>query len=382
MNPDSLANVQSFLRFFIISLSNARMYTIGHPQAARMLVNAYESLAAVLEHNSHLSFILLEDYVVLDEMRLPRSFYTMRFAEVFRERGCSHIKVLSTLTPQELGALVNAMAVPKQPLPENLPSIVLGTISLSEEGLNVSGDEDILLPTLKDMPQYELEQFLEIQETIRTRKHINVLGLYKLVGGFIKVFRQEQPILQALAALRLLDEYTYTHSTNVCVLNLAQAISIGIDGQLLRDIGVAALLHDIGKLTIPEEILTKAGKLADKEWQIIREHPIKGALYLADNPGIPRLAVIAAFEHHLKYNLSGYPPVDTSWQQNICSHMTTISDFFDAMRTKRPYRESVTKENICKAMMTLAGTEFHPTLAKNFVLLIDKLEENIKQRDS
>ncbi len=328
MNPDSQAHVQSFIRFFIISLSNARMYTIGHPQVARMLVKAYESLAAALEHNSHLSFILLEDHVVLNEMRLPHSFYTMRFAEVFRERGCSHIKVLSTLTSQELGELVNAMAMPKQALPENLSSILLGTIYLSEDGLNVSGDEEILLPTLKDLPQYELEQFREIQETIRTRKHINVSGLYKLVGGFIKVFRQEQPILHALIPLRLLDEYTYTHSTNACLLNLAQAISLGIEGQLLHDIGVAALLHDIGKLTIPEEILTKTDKLTEKEWQIVREHPIKGALFLMDNPGIPRLAVIVAFEHHLKFNLSGYPSVNTSWQQNICSHMTAISDFF------------------------------------------------------
>lgn len=382
MNPDSQAHVQSFLRFFIISLSNARMYTIEHPQAARMLVKAYESLAAFFKHNNQLSFMLLEDHVILDEMRIPSSLYTRRFAEAFRERGCSHIKVLSTLTLQELGALVKAMAVPNQPLPENLPSIVLGTISLSEEGLNANAEEEILLPTLKDLPQYELEQFLEIQEAIRTGKRINVSGLYKLVGGFINAFRQEQPILHALIPLRLLDEYTYTHSTNVCMLNLAQAISLGIEGQLLHDIGVAALLHDIGKLAIPEEILTKPDKLNDEEWQIVKEHPIKGVLSMMDSSGIPRLAIIASFEHHLKYNLSGYPPVNTSWQQNICSHMTTISDFFDAMRTKRPYREPVKKEIICKAIITLAGTEFHPTLAKNFVLLLDELEEKDKQPDS
>ncbi len=383
MKPDSQANVLSFLRFFIIALSNARMYAIGHPQASRMLVKAYESISAALEQNGRLSFMLLDDHVVLDEVRFPDSLYTRRFAEVFRERGCSHVTVSSTLTAQELSTLVEAMAAPKQHLPENLESIVLGIISLSEGGGGkVQEDEEILLPLLKDLPQAELGQFREIQEAIQAGKRINASGLYNVVGGFINAFRQEQPVLRALAPLRLLDEYTYTHSTNVCALNLAQAISMGIEGQLLHDVGVAALLHDIGKLFIPEEILIKPEALTQNEWQMVRQHPSKGARYLIDNPGIPRLAVAVAFEHHLKYNLSGYPPVAPSWQQNICSHMTTISDFFDAMRTTRSYRASMEKESIGIAMMTLAGTEFHPSLAKNFVLLLDALGDKEKQPDS
>ncbi len=385
MKPDSQTNVLSFLRFFIIALSNARMYSIGHPQASRMLVKAYESLSAALEQNSRLPFMLLDDHVVIDEVRLPDSLYTRRFAEVFRERGCSHVTVSSAITAQELSALVDVMAVPKKPLPENLPSIVLGTISLSEgegEKIHDKDNEEILLPLLKDLPQAELGQFREIQETIQAGKRINVSGLYNVVGGFIHAFRQEQPALRALAPLRLLDEYTYTHSTNVCVLNLAQAISLGIEGQLLHDVGVAALLHDIGKLFIPEEILTKSEALTQNEWQIVRQHPNKGARYLMDSSGVPRLAVAVAFEHHLKYNLSGYPTVAPAWRQNICSHMTTISDFFDAMRTTRSYRASVKKENIGIAMMTLAGTEFHPILAKNFVILLDALGEKENQPDS
>ncbi len=382
MNPDSLAHVLSFLRFFIIALSNARMYAIGHPQAARMLLKAYESLSAAIEQNKRLPFMLLDDHVILDEVRLPDNIYTRRFTRAFKERGCSHITFLGTITAQELGALVEALAVPEQPLPENLPSIVLGTISLSESEMpNVDSDEEILLPLLKDLPQAELELFREIQEAIKAGKRINASSLYNVVGGFINAFRQAQPMLLALAPLRLLDEYTYTHSTNVCVLNLAQAISLGIEGQLLHDVGVAALLHDIGKLIIPEDILMKPDKLTEKEMQIIKQHPIKGAHYLLNNPRIPRLAVTIAFEHHMKYNLSGYPAVAHSWQTNICSHMTMISDFFDAMRTNRPYRTSMTKASICIEMMTLAGTEFHPTLAKNFVLLFDALGKKEKEQD-
>ncbi|HSW63295.1 MAG TPA: HD domain-containing phosphohydrolase [Dissulfurispiraceae bacterium] len=380
MRPETQRDVMAFLRFFIIALSNARMYTPGHPQASRMLGKAHEALHGALEQHGSLPFMLLDDHVVLDEARLPDSIYTGRFAEVFRKRGCSHVTVAGTVTEHELRTLVEAMAMPSQHLPQNLPSIAFGTIALSDGGgCGLPTDEEILLPLLKDLPQAELGQFQEIQEAIQAGKRINVSGLYNLVGGFVNSFRQEQTVLKALAPLRLLDEYTYTHSTNVCVLNLAQAMSLGIEGQMLHDIGVAALLHDIGKLFIPEDILTKPGKLTEKERQIIRQHPAKGARYLMDTPGVPRLAVAVVFEHHLKYNLSGYPSVAASWQQNICSHMTTIADFFDAMRTTRSYRSAMNKENIGMALMTFAGTEFHPVLAKNFVLLLDALGEKEKQ---
>lgn len=378
MRSETQTEVLSFLRFFIIAVSNARMYTVAHPQASRMLDKAYEAVRIALEQNGRLPFLLLEDHVVVDGVRLPDSLYPSRFAEVFREKGCSHVTISGSLTESELRTLVESLAAPTLPLPDSLSSMVFGRIALSEGsgGDHPADEETLILPLLKDLPQAELDQFREVQEAIQAGKRINVSGLYHVVGGFINAFRQEQPVLQALAPLRLLDEYTYTHSTNVCVLNLAQAISLGIEGQLLHDVGVASLLHDIGKLFIPDEILIKPEKLTEKEWEIVRQHPAKGARYLMDNPGVPRLAVAVAFEHHLKYDLSGYPRVSSTWKQNICSHMTTISDFFDALRTTRSYQASMKQEDIGIALLTHAGTEFHPVLTKNVVLLLEAMREN------
>ena len=109
-------------------------------------------------------------------------------------------------------------------------------------------------------------------------------------------------------------------------------MALGIDGQLLHDIGLAAMLHDMGKLFLPEEVLTKPGKLDEKEWELMKLHPVRGAQYLLSTPGVPQLAVITAYEHHMNYDLSGYPQVPQGWRQHLCSQMTTISDFFDALR--------------------------------------------------
>jgi HD-GYP domain-containing protein (c-di-GMP phosphodiesterase class II) len=176
-----------------------------------------------------------------------------------------------------------------------------------------------------------------------------------------------------MAALRDADEYTFTHSSNVCILNIAQAMALGITGELLNEIGVSAMLHDIGKLFIPEEILTKKGKLTPEEFELMKQHPSRGARYLLETPGVPRMAVVTAFEHHTKFNLSGYPKLPADCRQNLCSHMTMISDFFDALRTRRPYREPMEVPQITTMMREMMGTELHPQLTSNFLNVLSRM---------
>ena len=156
---------------------------------------------------------------------------------------------------------------------------------------------------------------------------------------------------------------------------LAQAMGLKIEESLLHDIGVAAMLHDIGKIFVPEEVLNKRGKLTDAEFELVKLHPQKGAEYLFDKPGIPPLAIIVAYEHHMLYDHSGYPKVSSSWRQNICSQMTTISDIFDALRTKRTYRDSLETRLITDQITNMAGRALNPALVKNFLFLLKRLFE-------
>ena len=153
---------------------------------------------------------------------------------------------------------------------------------------------------------------MEIYEAVKSNRRLQVVGLSEIVAGFINVFAGYADPLLTLVPLRNMDEYTFTHSLNVCLLNLAQATALGIEGQLLHDIGLSAMLHDVGKLFIPAEILNKPGKLDDKEWALMQQHPVRGAEYLLDNPGVPRMAVINAYEHHLRFDLRATPTSRTS----------------------------------------------------------------------
>lgn len=178
--------------------------------------------------------------------------------------------------------------------------------------------------------------------------------------------------MSLLASIKSAHEYTFTHVTNVGILTMSQAEGLGFRGEHLHQIGVASLLHDVGKLFIPEEILNKAGALTQDERRIIETHSVKGARYLMGIDGIPKLAVLAALEHHLKYDGTGYPSIKGGWRPNIVSQMISIADVFDAMRSRRSYQGSLPMEKIEEVLKKGSGTSFNPKLVEHFLRMIKR----------
>ncbi|MBP1735603.1 MAG: cyclic diguanylate phosphodiesterase, partial [Deltaproteobacteria bacterium] len=188
--------------------------------------------------------------------------------------------------------------------------------------------------------------------------------------------RQEADVLRVISPVKSYSEYTYTHNTNVAILSIFQAEALGVKKDMLHEIGQAGLLHDVGKMFISKDILDKPGKLDEKEWEEMRNHPSYGAMYLATLPEVPRIALIAAYEHHMKYNGSGYPDTrKRGRKQHIISQMIAIADFFDALRTERPYHQAVGVPVIVGLLKELSGKEFNPFLVENFLAALRKVHD-------
>jgi len=379
MEAQQKTNLHNFIRFLVSAIANAALYSLEHQQVTRQVTAACLSLQEFLAGDDELSLLLVDDQVVCAGVPLDGSLYFGRLVHFMRARSVGHLSFGQGIDQQELLAVVAWLAKPvgEVQLP-TWPHVRLGQVEVRlTTGGTEEGQEELRrrIPDLADIPGEELALFLEMYEGVKQQKKLNVTGMSELVTGFITSFHGVSGPLLALAPLRALDEYTFTHSTTVCVLNLAQAMSLGIEGQLLHDIGVAAMLHDIGKLYVPEEVINNPGTLSEWEWQLIRQHPVKGAQYLLDTPGVPRLAVVSAFEHHMKYNQSGYPRMPSGWVQSLCSHMTTISDVFDALRTRRAYRDSLEFDRIATIMGEISGTDLHPFLTENFLKLLASLQQ-------
>lgn len=379
MNGDQLSAMLNFIRHLMTAVANATLYSVTHQQVTRLNLAAHDELLFCLDEDDELLLMVLDDQLIVSGTPQPTNLYVGRFIQALKTRGIEYIAFGRAVTRQDLATLIAALARPAVTT-QNLQladSIRIGRVGIqvSPGDSGVSPDELPNIPLFSDIARDELAKFLEIYERVKKDRKLNVSGIYDIVTGFVRAFKQEAGSLMAFAPLRAMDEYTFTHSTNVCILNLAQAMAMGIEGPLLHDIGIAAMLHDIGKLFIPDEIINKPGKLTDAEWQVIKQHPLKGAQHLLDTPGVPHLAVVTAYEHHMKFNNTGYPTPPAGWRQNLCSQMTTVSDCFDALRTKRAYRGALEWKEVAGTLMEMAGTDLHPVLTKNFLRVLGKLEQ-------
>jgi HD-GYP domain-containing protein (c-di-GMP phosphodiesterase class II) len=381
----ALYEIHEFIRHLLSAVAGAALYTVNHPQVTHLSEAAHASLARALSERPDIALLEVDGELVIDGEPQAFSLVLDRFVQVLREHGIGHLRFLAGAPKAEVDQLIAVLA--RQAASDDAGStdhIRLGKVEMPEEGdeagslgAGTSNDGTAGVGTtkvsLKEIPKIELARLSEVYEAIKRKERLKASGIAATVAELVQAFKKEGEALLVLAALREQDEYTFTHAANVCILTLAQAMSLGISGQLLNDIGIAAMLHDVGKMFVPEEILTKPDRLTDAEFEQMKRHPVLGARYLMETPGLPRLAAMVAFEHHLRFDQSGYPDIPLGCQQTAASQMTAIADCFDAMRTRRPYQEPRDPKIICSVLIQGAGSEFNPLLVKNMLFMMSRL---------
>jgi len=191
-----------------------------------------------------------------------------------------------------------------------------------------------------------------------------------IVAAVMKGLRKEEFLIDRMIRLQASDDYTVAHSLNVCVMVVAQAAGLDLSEAVIRDIGLAALLHDIGKELLPAEILNKPGKLDSGEFAKISLHPVLGATHLRKISLGCDLPVIVCYEHHIRYDRSGYPSSRFPDVPHPASLMTQIADVYDALRTHRPYRTSFDRETALGMLREGRGTEFAPVFLDRFLRMV------------
>jgi HD-GYP domain-containing protein (c-di-GMP phosphodiesterase class II) len=153
------------------------------------------------------------------------------------------------------------------------------------------------------------------------------------------IMRHEYSVV-GLTALKDHDEYTYAHCVNVSILSVGMGQALGMSRQVLADLGVSALLHDIGKIAVPGEVLRKPSALSQQEWGMMRRHPVEGVKMMCRMPGLSMLTLDAmrvCLEHHMNFDRTGYPEVAHEWGQATLSRIVAVADCFDAITAHRAY---------------------------------------------
>jgi len=211
----------------------------------------------------------------------------------------------------------------------------------------------------------------ELVHAVHVEKAINMRKLNTTVQTMVDNILDNRDAFMGLTSIKMYDEYTFAHSVNTSVLAISLGTFLSFEKPQVAALGVAGLLHDIGKVMVPLEVINKPGKLTDEEWESVKRHPVEGALILSDNPGVTRLAMVAAFEHHQHGDIRGYPEIDGQHQQHLFSQIVALCDAYDAITAARVYYSLQKPLDLAvRILLDKRGSAFDPILVKAFVNMI------------
>jgi HD-GYP domain-containing protein (c-di-GMP phosphodiesterase class II) len=214
----------------------------------------------------------------------------------------------------------------------------------------------------------------EVINSLRMGRTANVKKVKRAVQAIVDQVINNESSLVGLTTIRDYDEYTFTHSVNVCIFSVALGRKLGLTKLQLYDLGMAALFHDVGKARVPLEVLNKEGGLTEEEWRIMQAHPWLGVLTLFGLRGygeIPYRGMIGAYEHHMKCDLTGYPKSVRPRDLSIYSKIIAVADGFDAATSRRVYQTvPIQPDQVLKEMWENPRRGLDPVVVKAFINLI------------
>ncbi len=379
---------RTFLLTFYAALRALKLYPVENAAVQKALDELQASSTVLLTRERELELRLAGDFLFINSTRLRLEL----------DNFAAFSNLLTMFQAFEIGVLRAHEGVERREWQAFLSILLSVTADTAVEDRYVTLVERLasaLCPHLELEPSAAIDEELTAQESreVAKRTYAQGVAVTKEVINSIrmgrtssvkKVKRAVQMIVDqvltnetsiiGLTTLRDYDEYTFTHSVNVCIFAVALGRKIGLTKLQLYDLGMAALLHDIGKAKIPIEILNKTAGLAEDEWRVIQAHPWRGGVTLFGLRAyeeIPYKAILVAHEHHMKTDLTGYPRSIRPRALGIFSRIVAVADGFDAATTRRAYQTvPIEPDQVLREMWTNPRRGYDPIVVKALINLI------------
>jgi putative nucleotidyltransferase with HDIG domain len=368
-----VALYEDLLRRIAAGVRAAQLYAPDHPLVARNMAALVTGLSTLHQQQPSIAVGIVGNELVVADTPMQKVSASMgELIKKLKDNKVERIAFERGVTQDELVALMQnlsrlgAKADADREL--STPHVRVGRLKSDDEAKRDGIASDIA--AIKQMYSNAVATAEIAWESAATEGIPDAPAALQTVEGLADAVTQNRTALMALTAMRNYDNYTFTHMVNVSILTMAQARAIGIDGKLLREFGMSALMHDIGKVRTPKEILNKPDKLTDDEFVIMRRHVVDGAEILRRTPEMPILAPVVAFEHHLRLDGSGYPFTVRRPALNLGSMLCAIADVYDAMRSQRTYQQAYPTDRIVAVLKKNEGSQMDQNLVRRFVQLL------------
>jgi putative nucleotidyltransferase with HDIG domain len=372
-----------FLAAFSQALSTIGLYGDQHPATARAVDTALERLQELQGSDSQLQFTFLSGEVLFGSETVP-TLESWEWCTRLIKAGIERIEFTDTVQPDlfirflaHLAVLLGIRSASTTDLWQMGASpIRYGQITIGEN-LGAANQTQLPVAALIYSLREERDTIDWLHQEVQSGAKLPIIEADAVVRSLSIAMHADQAMILPLLQLKEFDQYTTTHSMNVAVLAMGLGEFLELGGATVRALGVAGLLHDLGKVCIPKDILIKPGKLTDAERIVIREHPVVGARMLLASPDPMDLAAVVAYEHHIMLDGGGYPSLHDARGAQYASRLVHICDVYDALRTNRPYRQAWESERTIAYIEGRAGVEFDPAIARSFTAMMRKWDHRI-----
>ncbi len=375
-----LERAKELVRALAVAQTNAQLYPQTHPTVAESIDELVKAVCDVVELgfeevtvNVYKNTLFVEDHVLPEE-----SVTYAKMIEDLLARGISAITIEDEFTRPDAEVLVSLLTTEgitgidsaKAFLDDRKITavIVAETTALDEE----STEKEHAASKAKAKHAYEngVAAMKDVETQVKLGRIFEVSPLQSLVNNLLESLLTDPAAVLGLTSIKSHDDYTLNHAINVCILALSLGATLGLDEESLRSLGLSALLYDLGKVRIPEDILNKEGPLTSDEWQIIKSHATEGADLLKRIQLVDQMPMVVAFEHHQRHDLQGYPENLEGQEQHLFSKVVALCDAYDAMTTSRPFRKEIRPDKALAVLMQGRGKAYDPSITKTFVAML------------
>ena len=363
LSPQEEEKLSDALKFMVGALKGMALYPPGHPSVQKPMNMCFEAFDSLLRFLGKLSFTTMEGILILGERPFyDTNIHAKELLKTFEDRNITQMELLDGLTVNDLESLLVILKMD--------PAALEAAGGMAKE-LKNRGAEHIRISNARQVYDTAINVVEEMLRETRMGRIPDTEEAVDVVEDMKEMILTDKGALVGLSMIKSYDEYLFNHSVNVSVLSLALADEVKVPQEHVSSIGLAGLLHDIGKVQTPIDILHKPGKLNPEEWKIMQEHPIKSYEIVSKMAGISEMTARIVYEHHVHFDHRGYPSLHEGEKSHSYSQIITIADTYDAMTTLRPYQQAFTpKEAIDLMERNLVGEAIDPTYFEIFVKML------------
>ncbi len=366
-----------------------QLYPLENAAVQRALDDLVAQSAAMVALEGQVDIQLSGEFIFINEVRLRLGLDNFAafsgFVAMLRDAGVGVLRIGQGVSRREWQAFLSAISsLPPDELPDESYEVLrqrMQQADIVSLEIDVTGDhdpnddeEDEALARAKRTYAHGVSAARDVVQGVRMGRAPNTRRLKRAVQLLVDQVLENQLSITGLTTLRDYDEYTFTHSVNVCIFSVALGRRLGLQRMQLYDLGLAALLHDIGKSRIDLDILNKITALDDLEWRRMQAHPWLGTMTLfkmREGEDLPYRAILAAHEHHMKVDLSGYPRPVRPRRLGFFSRLVAVADGYDAATTRRSYQTDPWEPaQVLREMWLNPGRGYDPVLVKALINLL------------